>query len=364
MSLDPKAHSGMLEAALDYPLGDKLPAPGQTLELADGVRWMRAPLPFTLNHINLWLLRDEIEGQHGWTVVDCGIDDAATRAAWERVFADELGGLPVLRVIVTHMHPDHIGLAHWLCERWSRPGRDCRLWISGTDWNVAHKATVSSAGFGGEGMAEFFSHHGLTDPQDLQALRERTSGYTGMVPRVPARYRRLRDNMPLNVNGNIWQCIAGYGHAPEHMALFGAAAGVLIAGDMVLPRITTNVSVFEFEPEDDPLTLYLASIQRFKDLPADTLVLPSHGKPFRGLHARIAQLVQHHDERFEIALQACGKRPCTAADLLPALFQRDLDLHQTTFALGEALAHLHALLYRGQLRFEDGTDGQRRFLRT
>ena len=350
-----------LESALHYRYGDALPAPGRTLEVAPGVRWLRMGLPFALDHINLWLLRDEQHGIQGWTIVDCGIDNAATRALWQQIFADELQGLPVLRVVVTHMHPDHIGLAHWLCERWSTPARECRLWISATDWNAARLASQSTTGFGGDGAARFFAHHGLVDEASLAKVRARGSYYASMVPQVPARYRRLMEGTVLTINGQAWNCIAGYGHAPEHIALHCPALGVLIAGDMVLPRISTNVSVIDLEPEANPLALYLRSIEAMRRLPAETLVLPSHGKPFTGLHERISQLQQHHQERLAEVLQACGAAPHSAADLLMLMFKRKLDLHQTTFAMGEAIAHLHLLAEEGRLLPAPGTDGVLRF---
>jgi glyoxylase-like metal-dependent hydrolase (beta-lactamase superfamily II) len=349
------------EAALHYPLGDTLPAAGRTLELADGVRWLRMGLPFALDHINLWLLRDEQDGVRGWTIVDCGIANDATKANWDSIFAHELEGLPVLRVICTHMHPDHIGLAHWLTERWSSPERDCRLWISGTDWNAARMASQSTTGFGGDSAARFFARHGLTNPASQARVRARSNYYASLVPQVPGRFRRLMDGMTLNVGGRAWRCIAGYGHAPEHIALYGPEVGVLISGDMVLPRISTNVSVYDLEPESNPLLLYLASIAALRALPAATLVLPSHGKPFTGLHERITQLEQHHEERLAEVMAACTERPCHAADLLPGMFKRTLDLHQTTFAMGEAIAHLHGLWHAGQLKRELGADGVFRF---
>jgi glyoxylase-like metal-dependent hydrolase (beta-lactamase superfamily II) len=335
-------------------LGDSLPPTGTALDVAPGVRWVRMPLPFALDHINLWLLRDHIDTPsgriEGWTIVDCGVANDTTRAAWEQVFASALDGLPVLRVLVTHMHPDHIGLAHWLCERWSTPTHDCRLWISATDWNAARVASQATTGFGGDGAARFFALHGLCDPAALDKVRARSGYYAGMVPQVPRQYRRLMDGMEVAIGGHAWRCMAGHGHAPEHIALYCAGLGVLISGDMVLPRISTNVSVIDIEPEADPLPLYLASIERMRVMPADTLVLPSHGKPFTGLHVRIGQLQSHHDERFADVLAACAERPCSAADLLQVLFKRSLDLHQTTFAMGESVAHLHALLGRGRLR--------------
>ena len=345
-----------LEHELNYPLGDALPEPGRTIEVAPGVRWVRMALPFALDHINLWLLRDEIDGQPGWTIVDCGITNDTTREAWEQVFAHELDGLPVLRVIVTHMHPDHIGLAHWLTEHWQ-----CRLWISATDFNAARLASTSTTGFGGGSAALFMASHGLADPEAIEKIKARSNYYASMVPKVPERFRRLLDGDVIRIGGHDWVCHVGYGHAPEHMSLHCRALSLLISGDMVLPRISTNVSVIDLEPEANPLPLYLASIERMRALPADTLVLPSHGKPFRGLHARIDQLQAHHDERFAELMTACAAAPRSAADLLSVLFKRKLDLHQTTFAMGESIAHLNALWLAGRLRRRLDDDGIYRF---
>ena len=356
------------ESFLHYPLADVLPTAGTALDIAPGIRWLRMPLPFALNHINLWLLRDhDEEGREGWTIVDCGITNDETRTAWAQIFANELQGLPVLRVIVTHMHPDHIGLAHWLTEHWN-----CRLWISATDWNAARMASVSTTGVGGNSAADFFASHGLVDPQSLDRIRARGRYYPTMVPAVPAQFCRLFDGLQLRIGDHTWRSIVGYGHAPEHIALYcpdiagpgdegQTNSGVLISGDMLLPRISTNVSVFDSEPEANPLPMYLASIQRLAELPADTLVLPSHGKPFYGLRTRVAQLQAHHEERLGVAFDACRKHPCSAADLLEVLFKRRLDLHQTTFAMGESIAHLHMLWRASQLRRTCDTDGVLRF---
>jgi glyoxylase-like metal-dependent hydrolase (beta-lactamase superfamily II) len=345
------------QSKLDYPLGDALPATGAVIELAPGVRWLRMPLPFALDHINLWLLRDRADdGREGWAIIDCGVANDTTRAAWEQVFAHHLDGLPVLRVIVTHMHPDHVGNAHWLTERWH-----CRLWISATDWHAARLASQSTTGFGGDAAAAFFAEHGLVDPEAIAKVRGRGSYYGAMVPQVPPQYRRMLDGQVIRIGDHDWRCISGYGHAPEHISLYCEALAVLVSGDMILPRISTNISVVDLEPEADPLPLFLASIARTRELPPDTLVLPSHGKPFRGLHERVRQLIEHHDRHFEEVLAACREKPCSAADLLPVLFRRKLDLHQTTFAMGEAVAHLHALASRGRLRERLDDDGIRRF---
>ncbi len=373
------------EAQLDYCLGTEVPAPGRVVEVAPGVRWLRMALPFQLDHINLWLLRDRIDGVDGWSIVDCGISNDATRAAWETIFANELQGLPVLRLLVTHMHPDHIGLAHWITERWNDGPRECRMWVSATDYHTARLASSSTAGFGGDATARFMASHGLTDPESLARIKGRTNYYANMVPQLPARYRRLQGGDTLQIGGRSWVCHAGYGHAPEHISLYcafdeapeapsapdpqggvpglGAARrpGVLISGDMVLPRISTNVSVIDVEPEADSLTLYLDSIERMRSIDPGVLVLPSHGLPFKGLHTRIDQLQAHHADRFVETLEACAEAPQSAFELVPVLFKRALDLHQMTFAMGESLAHLHALWFRGKLERSTGADGVIRF---
>ncbi len=350
-----------LEQQLEYPFGDSLPDLGTVIDVAPGVRWVRMVLPFQLNHVNLWLLRDSIDGVEGWSVVDCGISNDATRAAWEQIFATGMDGLPVLRVIVTHMHPDHIGLAHWLTERWKNGPRECRMWISATDYNVARLASSGIAAIGGEATARFMASHGLTDEASQTSIKARTDYYAKMVPQVPASYRRLQDGDTLQIGGRAWHCHAGFGHAPEHIALHCAELNTLISGDMVLPRISTNVSVHETEPESNPLMQYLDSIKRMKALPAGTRVLPSHGRPFFGLHTRIDQLVAHHDERFAEVMAACAEAPQHAAGLLMLLFKRRLDLHQTTFAMGESVAHLHALWLAGTLVRRLEADGIYRF---
>jgi glyoxylase-like metal-dependent hydrolase (beta-lactamase superfamily II) len=342
-----------LEALLNYPLdtaaGETLPAAGSTLEIAPGVKWIRMALPFALNHINLWLLRDELDGIQGWTVVDCCIDREGSRDQWEQIFTSQLDGLPILRVIATHMHPDHIGLAHWLCERWSTPAHTCRLWISATDYNAAKNACQVAAGHGGQATADFVRSHGLSNPEHLKMIRERSNYYRQMVPAVPASYVRIMDGMLVQIGSRQWHCIAGYGHSPEHIALSCPDLKLLISGDMMLPRISTNVSVYDLEPLANPLALFLQSINRFAPLHADTLTLPSHGKPFTGLHERIRQLHQHHQERLDEVIAACTEKPMTAHDVVAIMFKRELDLHQLTFAQGEALAHLHLLWFEGRL---------------
>lgn len=351
-----------LEHQLDYPFADTLPDAGIAFDVAPGVKWLRMPLPFVLDHINLWLLRDEIDGQQGWTVVDCGITDDTIKAHWEQVFESQLDGLPVLRVLVTHCHPDHIGLAHWICAGGDKARWDVRLWTTlGEYMSACVLASGNGSNAGGEGAARHFARHGVTDEGSLDQLRTRRNYYSNLVPALPEQYRRLREADTVKIGGRDWRVVTGFGHSPEHCALLCEESGVLISGDMVLPRISTNVSVFDMEPEGNPLGLYLESLGRYETMAENTLVLPSHGKPFRGLHTRIAQLRAHHDARLAEVLEACASAPQCAADIVPLMFKRKLDMHQLTFALGEALAHLHLLWLEGKLTRQIGEDGVIRF---
>ncbi len=335
---------------LQYPVA-ALPAPGETIESAPGVRWVRMPLPFALDHINLWLLEDE----NGWVLVDTGFSNERTRGLWEQLFAGDLRGRPVSRLIVTHHHPDHAGNAGWIALRFGLP-----LWIAQAEFLTAHALCNEVAGYSLKDVMAMYVRNGLA-----RATAERLFGgrnpFRERVPDFPRTFERLLDGDRLRIGGRDWQVIVGYGHAPEHVGLYSESLGVLISGDMLLPRISTNVSVPSAQPQGDPLRLFLRSIARAAELPADTLVLPSHGQPFRGLREREAQLQEHHRLRLEELREACDT-PKAAAELLTTLFRRPLDTHQTFFAMGESMAHLHYLYGAAELDRTE-SDGVVRYVR-
>jgi glyoxylase-like metal-dependent hydrolase (beta-lactamase superfamily II) len=342
---------GSLTPPLHFPVATP-PSPGAALPVAPGVEWLRMPLPFALDHINLWLLEDGA----GWTIVDAGYGMTKTTALWERIFAERLGGLPVTRVIVTHHHPDHIGLAGWLCERWQVP-----LWVTEEEWLFARMLTGNS--HDAADLRRAFGHRAGLDEAASEIFAEHHRGYRRGVPSVPASFERLSDGSAIEIGGREWRVIVGEGHSPELACLYCAETGVLISGDQVLPKISPNVSVHAYEPNGNPLARFLRSLDKIRvAVPPETLVLPSHNLPFFGLHARIDALAAHHRARCDEVVAACV-RPRSARELLPVLFERPLDRHQMAFALGEALAHLHYLEAQDELSRVSGDDGVTRFVR-
>jgi glyoxylase-like metal-dependent hydrolase (beta-lactamase superfamily II) len=340
-------------AAVTHPFEDRLPQPGEAIPVAEGVWWIRMPLPFALDHINLWILADG----DGFTLVDTGYGVQATWDLWEKHFTGLLAGKPVKNIVVTHYHPDHVGSAGWLVERTGAP-----MWMTTGEYLSAHAAREDFGGFDRQNTIDLYIANGVDPASIPESVSKKGGGYGRGVPGVPKRYRRMMHGDKLSIGGRSWEVITVFGHAPEHAALWCESLNVLISGDQVLPRITTNVGVWGNQPEANPLKLFLDSMSRFSHLPGDALVLPSHDRVFLGLHTRIAEYHDHHARRLERLLEGCAE-PITAFQALPLLFKRKLDDHQMMFAMGEAIAHLHYLLAQGKVERRVDEAGVRRFVR-
>jgi glyoxylase-like metal-dependent hydrolase (beta-lactamase superfamily II) len=323
------------DSVLTYPF-EEAPAYGTTLEVAEGVYWLRMPLPMSLNHINLYLL----EGNAGWTIVDTGIRGSETQDFWHQIFENELKGKPVTQIICTHMHPDHTGQAGFLSNRWHAP-----LMMSYSEYYQARlMGTMMQDGSNWQ-MSEYFERAGVS-LDFLERMREERSQFTPEpedLP-VPGSFIRLRDGEHVLIGGNSWEVVVGIGHSPEHVCLYCRKLKVLISGDQILPVVTSNVSVMPTEPFGNPMLDWMESHRKFKAvIPNDTLVLPAHNEPFYGVQERLQQLIDHHEDRMLILEENCVE-PKTAVELLPLLFKRELEGHSMFMGLGECIAHLHCLM--------------------
>jgi len=326
------------------------PIPAQVQNVAEGVLWVRMPLPFALDHVNLWLLDDG----EGWTLVDTGIGDSATCALWQHLFEGDLKGKPISRLLCTHYHPDHMGLAGWLTARFGI-SLTCTL----GEWSYGRIGWLDN---GPEMDAHKRNHYrrlGFDDSR-IDALCEIGQDYRSRISGPPRDFNRIQEGDRLRIGGREWVVMTFGGHAPEHACFWCPEAGLLISGDQILPRISPVVGLWPDQPDADPLGLFLTGLERLKALPAETLVLPAHGLPFSTLPARCDELADHHRDRLG-AIAALCDRPVTVAEVTQAVFTRPLDPHQSLFAAAEILAHLRHLETQGRLRRDLDQSGAWRF---
>ncbi len=332
---------------LSYPFGRTAgPEQGEPVQVAEGVYWSRIPMPGSLDHINIWLLEDG----EGWAVVDTCLALPEAKETWETLFSGFMGGKPVTRVICTHMHPDHVGLAGWLTDRF-----DCELWMSREEFLMCRAMAGDTGRPAPQVALRFYIAAGYNDEQ-LQQYKSRFGNFGRAISPLPDSFRRLVDRDTITIGGRYWQAIVGRGHSPEHVSLYCPALKLLISGDQVLPRITPNVSVFPTEPKGDPLREWLSSSALIREtLPDDLLVLPAHEAPFHGLHVRLSQLIEAHNRDLRSLFDHLAE-PKRAVDCFPALFKREIDEESLGMATGESLAHLNCLL--GRRRITCVRDGQ------
>ncbi|MEE4216431.1 MAG: MBL fold metallo-hydrolase [Xanthomonadales bacterium] len=321
------------------------PESGEVLKIAPGIRWLRLSLPFQLNHINVWLLRED----DGWALVDTGLFTHTTREVWKDVLERGLGGVPLSRILVTHLHPDHAGCAGWLARRF-----DIDVWMTRAEYLLC-RILVADTGKPAPEAGTRFYHAAGFPPEAMQQYQDHFGGFGRVVAALPGGYHRLADGDIVSIGDDDWEVIVGRGHSPEHACLYCAERNLLIAGDQILPTISSNVSVYPTEPAADPLQDWFDSIDLLQQrLPEDVLVLPAHGRPFTGAHLRLEQLRKEHEQGLD-KLRALCRNPKRAVDVFPALFKSRIDDRNLVMATGEALSHLHFLKYRNEVTAE--TDG-------
>ena len=346
--IPPETANGLVERGLTYPFSAP-PASGKAVGVAPGVLWMRLAMPMALNHINVYAVEDG----DGWVLVDCGLKLPATEAEWEAILAGPLGGRPVTRVICTHMHPDHIGLAGWLCARFSAP-----LLMTRLEYVMARMLLADTGQPAPDSGADFYRAAGW-DKAQIDRYRREFGQFGRAVSPLPAAYRRMQEGDLVSIGGQDWRVVLGEGHSPEHACLWREADGVVLGGDQILPKISSNVSVWPTEADADPLGDWLRSLERMKTVfPEDVLVLPSHGEPFRGVQIRLDALIRGHHVALK-RLERTLKTPRRAVDLFSTLFARPVGDGVRGMATGESVAHLNYLLRQGRAvrtRDADGVD--------
>ena len=339
---------------LTYPWGKHAPETGQLVPVGDGIGWIRIPLPGSLGHINCWVLD---ETGDNIAIVDSGIRLPGCIEAWEALFAGPLKGKRVSNIYATHMHPDHIGLVGWLAKRDGAP-----LHMTRGEWLTAKFAVADVQDEVPQAVLDFRHGSGWTAEQVEASKASGWGRMRGIIFHLPHSYIRIHDGDILTIgsakdsNGQ-WRVIVGSGHSPEHACLYNEAQNILIAGDQLLPRISSNVSLGASEPLANPLGEWLASIDKLlAALPEDVLVLPAHGEPFRGAHARLNALKSEHLERLDMLEAWVTETPRTTVECFPKLFYREIGDDHRGLATGEALAHLRWLEVEGRIT-RDTVDG-------
>ena len=326
---------------------DSRPESGDTMPVAAGIHWLRMPLPFDLDHINLWLLEDD----GGWAIVDTGISSEPSKDIWRRTFEGTMRGLPVTHVIATHLHPDHIGCAGWLTRQF-----DVDLWMTREEYMLGRLLVADTGKPAPEEGIRFYAAAGFSE-EALQEYRKRFGFFGRLVSRLPESYDRIHENDRLALGDDLWQVLIGRGHSPEHACLYCKDRNLLISGDQVLPTISANVSVWPTEPAANPLKHWLESLAALREeIPPDVLVLPAHGKPFRGAHERIDAIISEHQRRLELLLEQLTE-PHRAVDTFSVLFGRRVPSGHRMMATGEAIAHLNYLLAADEMTMEPDADG-------
>jgi glyoxylase-like metal-dependent hydrolase (beta-lactamase superfamily II) len=326
---------------------DTRPETGETMQVAPGLYWLRMYLPFSLDHINLWIL-DEGES---WSVIDTGVAIDKCKEIWLKTFADRLQGRPISRVIATHLHPDHIGCAGWLTDHFDAP-----LYMSRDEYLLARILVADTGRATPEEGDRFYTAAGF-EPDQLEHYHHLFGMFGKFVAPLPESFHRLKDGDELTIGPYKWQVIVGKGHSPEHVCLYCKDVNTLISGDQLLPTISSNVSVFPTEPEADPLADWMESLRMLKQrIPDDALVLPAHGKPFRGAHLRLDELLLEHETSLEKLESFCAE-PRRAVDTFPSLFKSKINNNNLIMAAGESIAHLNYLRKTGRMSVERDSQG-------
>ena len=335
-----------MESKVDYIFGDKLPIPLEPIEVAEGILWFRLPMPIALDHINIYLLDDG----DSWVLIDTGLADTKSIEIWTNILKKYLSKRPIQKIIGTHFHPDHVGLAGWLIER-----TDAEFWMTQIEWLSARQAYLTVDSGASQAMSAFYKKANLK-PDLIKIYEDIGNDYRSMVTPIPLEYERIEHSTSFKIGDRVWKPVFGSGHSPDHVSFYCEKDRIMLGGDMLLPRITPIIAVWWQEPNADPLKGYIEFLETLESIGSDALILPAHNRPYKELQTRVADLIFHHNERLEITYEAC-KNENSANSIMQKLFTRKLDPFQTRFAIGETIAHINNLLKKGTLKRRLDDDG-------
>ena len=335
-----------MESKVDYIFGDKLPVPLEPIEVAEGILWFRLPMPIALDHINIYLLDDG----DSWVLIDTGLGDIKSIEIWTNILKKYLSKRPIQKIIGTHFHPDHVGLAGWLIER-----TDAEFWMTQIEWLSARQAYLTIDNGFSQVMSAFYKKANLK-PDLIKIYEDIGNDYRSMVTPIPLEYERIEHSTSFKIGDRVWKPVFGSGHSPDHVSFYCEKDRIMLGGDMLLPRITPIIAVWWQEPNADPLKGYIEFLETLGSIGSDALILPAHNRPYKELQTRVADLIFHHNERLEITYEAC-KNENSANSIMQKLFTRKLDPFQTRFAIGETIAHINNLIKKGTLKRRLDDDG-------
>ncbi|MBT8155287.1 MBL fold metallo-hydrolase [Epibacterium ulvae] len=335
------------DVSLKFPYGTP-PKEGDAIEIAEGVLWLRLPLPMKLDHVNVYALDDG----DSWTIIDTGINSRRSRALWERLMAGPLGGKPVGRVVVTHHHPDHVGLAGWFQSQYG-----AELVTTRTAWLFSRMLTLDEQDVWPRETLAYYRSAGMDPAIYDERASDRPFNFADTVYPMPLGFTRIQQGEQIQMGGRTWDVHIGNGHAPEHATFWSRDDDLVLSGDQILSSISPNIGVYATEPMADPLADWLEACERLSTLARpDHLVLGGHKLPFQRLPLRMRQLIDNHHSALERLLEALSE-PHTAADCFSYLFKRKIGAGEYGLALVEAVAHVNHLFHMGEVERWAREDG-------
>ena len=339
---------GLSEKKILFPY-KKAPAPGSIIKVADGLFWARMPLPMLIDHVNVYIL----EGCDGLSIIDTGLNFSVCRSAWITILKKYFDEKPVKKVLITHHHPDHIGLLGWFANNY-----DIKVYASRSSWLLARMLCLDTQDRPSKEALDFWKKSGMDKETFDEKSLAKPFNFVDGVAQFPLGFQALNQGDEISLGDKNWRVEIGQGHAPDHITLWGLDCPIIFSGDQIIAGISSNLGVYPTEPLLDTVGLWLDSCQRFLALAEpDHLVLPGHKLPFLGAAVRLEQLIQNHHSALDRIKVALSQNNCTAVDLFKTIFNRDIKKSEYSLAMAEAVGHINYFRARDMLKCNVRSDG-------